>query len=281
MYVHESAKKKQRTRVQKSSMACDKSQWHCTDSLPTSHLAGSQDRRTFATLCHRTPTKYGLEPHTTATKKLRHNASPMQIRAPIEPERHPLIQGGEPHIDYWSTKKQCSVYKLKSHILRDSVTCFIKHLECHNNAIVNSRLLVLSYTFWYPHQVSGLLLPQSHVSKKHCIMKLHTYQGKVVILKARYLGHMLLSVSITQLSEISSARRTFWTKWNWNFPTAQANWRKHSHTNNREGSSHGIPAVEKLVLVSWPPLHRKTCPASDFLQKTTWQILLDMVGTSP
>lgn len=39
---------------------------------------------------------------------------------------------------------------------------------------MNSRLLVLSHTFRYPHQIPDLLLPQSYVCKEDSIMELQT-----------------------------------------------------------------------------------------------------------
>lgn len=50
-------------------------------------------------------------------------------------------------------------------------------LEYEDNTVMNSRLLVLSHTFRYPHQIPDLLLPQPHVSKENTIMELQLREG--------------------------------------------------------------------------------------------------------
>lgn len=45
---------------------------------------------------------------------------------------------------------------------------------------MNSRLLVLSHTFGYPHKVSDFLLPQPHVSKENRIMELQVENKNVI-----------------------------------------------------------------------------------------------------
>lgn len=45
-------------------------------------------------------------------------------------------------------------------------------LKYENDTVMNSRFLVLSYTFGYPHQVPDLLLPQPHVGEKYPVMEL-------------------------------------------------------------------------------------------------------------
>lgn len=59
--------------------------------------------------------------------------------------------------------------------------CFLmasdEKLKYEDDAVMNSRLLVLSHTFRYPHQIPDLLLPQPHVSKENTIMELQLRKG--------------------------------------------------------------------------------------------------------
>ncbi len=52
-------------------------------------------------------------------------------------------------------------------------------LKYEDNTVMNSGLLVLSYTFRNPHQVPYLLLPQPHVCKENTIMELQIRKDNI------------------------------------------------------------------------------------------------------